>query len=852
MRKPFLSAGLLTGLAVALLLSTQTAFADDNLVSWWTFDEGAGYTAHDSAGSNDGTVYGPSWTEGKIAGALSFDGSLDYVLVGDRADLEQQEFTLSFWAKLNNPSYSLQGGIAKGFIFGSPTEYSYKIDFDSGYVWPAVTNTANTAFGMSCPIGDDGWHMWTMTARGGMLILYKDGVYAADTEYTGNIDYTKNDNNFAIGARKYGSYAFNGKIDDVRFYDTALSALKIQELYYKAFAPHPVDGATGVNTNVVLSWSPGESAVSHDVYLGTDYDNVDNADTSSPEYKGNLDVNTLDAGELDFFTTYYWRIDERSHYGITKGVVWSFKTCYGDDSVLHVPSEYPTIQAAIDASVNGNTIVVAPGTYTGTGNRDIDFKGKAITVRSIDPENPSIVAATVIDCENSGRGFYFHSGESKNSVVCGLTITRGSATGNPAVGGGIYCGGSSPTIKNCVITNNSANGASHSFGDGESGCGGGVYCTNSHLTLINCEVSGNQAIGGDGGSRYCLYPGCYGTAGSGGYGRGGGIFSSGDSSLTVVGCKISGNSAAGGLGGTQEGSWWAGFNGGEAVGGGICSDGSLFISDCVIAGNRADGGDGGDGGDYAGAGANGCGGGIFCNSSSSVIYNCIITNNWLYGGYGGYNNYGGPDGVGGIAYGAGAYCSSAANISNCTITKNKAYGGGWYNVHSYGDGIIGVGTTTITNCILWGNGDDLSGCSATYSCISDINDGGIGVIHSNPLFVNAVAGDLHLLPGSTCIDAGDNDAVPAGIETDLDGRDRFTDGDCNATVIVDMGAYEFTHAYFGDFDSDCDVDFLDFAIQANFWLTDDLLTDIAPTPAGDGIVDIYDLIVLCDNWLESF
>jgi hypothetical protein len=66
-----------------------------------------------------------------------------------------------------------------------------------------------------------------------------------------------------------------------------------------------------------------------------------------------------------------------------------------------------------------------------------------------------------------------------------------------------------------------------------------------------------------------------------------------------------------------------------------------------------------------------------------------------------------------------------------------------------------------------------------------------------------------------------------------------------------MGAYEFTYAYIGDFDFDCEVDFLDFAIQAGFWMTDELLADIAPTPAGDGIVDIYDLAVLCNNWLAG-
>ena len=66
----------------------------------------------------------------------------------------------------------------------------------------------------------------------------------------------------------------------------------------------------------------------------------------------------------------------------------------------NVPSEYATIQAAINASSNGDVVIIAPGTYTGDGNRDIDFLGKAITVRSTDPDDPSVVAATVIDCQN--------------------------------------------------------------------------------------------------------------------------------------------------------------------------------------------------------------------------------------------------------------------------------------------------------------------------------------------------------------------------------------------------------------------------------------------------------------------
>jgi hypothetical protein len=67
-----------------------------------------------------------------------------------------------------------------------------------------------------------------------------------------------------------------------------------------------------------------------------------------------------------------------------------------------------------------------------------------------------------------------------------------------------------------------------------------------------------------------------------------------------------------------------------------------------------------------------------------------------------------------------------------------------------------------------------------------------------------------------------------------------------------MGAFEFASAYFGDFDSDRNVDLIDFAILADFWLTDEPSVDIAPTPAGDGLVDTSDLAVLSDSWLKRF
>jgi len=174
------------------------------------------------------------------------------------------------------------------------------------------------------------------------------------------------------------------------------------------------------------------------------------------------------------------------------------------DSGLFVPSEYPTIQAAIDDCNDGDIIIVEPNTYTGPGNRDIDFRGKPITVRSVDPANPAVVAATIIDCNGSQadphRGFYFHSAEGPDSVLSGLTITNGYVY--DANGGAIYFSEASPTIENCVITNNRAQG--HSANPACDGFaadvyGGGIYCaSNSNPRISYCTISNNHAVGGKG------------------------------------------------------------------------------------------------------------------------------------------------------------------------------------------------------------------------------------------------------------------------------------------------------------------------------------------------------------------
>ncbi len=154
-------------------------------------------------------------------------------------------------------------------------------------------------------------------------------------------------------------------------------------------------------------------------------------------------------------------------------------------ATLYVPSQYPTIQSAIDASQAGDTVMIADGVYTGFGNKNIDFQDRAITVRSENgPES------CVIDCENSGRGFVFDGMEFSGSVLDGVTITRGNV---PAweLGGGILILEASPVIRNCLISSCVAvRGGGISIG--------GVSETNEPALLQNCEITNCLASLGGG------------------------------------------------------------------------------------------------------------------------------------------------------------------------------------------------------------------------------------------------------------------------------------------------------------------------------------------------------------------
>lgn len=370
-----------------------------------------------------------------------------------------------------------------------------------------------------------------------------------------------------------------------------------------------------------------------------------------------------------------------------------------DGSLAH---PYDAIQEAIDASISHDDIQLADGIYRGVGNREINPGGRSIAIHSGNGPQKCI-----IDCELIGGAFVFNSGESANTVVEGFTITRGPSS---VRGSAVSCSnGSSPTIRNCTITESFAK--SHLYGV--------INCQSSSPIIENCTLRQIDGFGiaflGVGAPivRGCTMIGC--TTRIAG------------ASVTMVDCTISGSPSQGIRVETQN---------------------DTIIANCVISGNN---------------------GGILCVRSNVLIINCTITNNIANNG-GGVALQSGRlilrncTITGNIATneGGGVHCDrSTATITNCIIVGNQAL---------RGSEIALVGRQ-IPSTLSISYSDVEGGESAVYVQSGNTLLWGAGNIDEDPLFVDPGA-DFHLRKGSPAIDAGDPSLLPQMGETDLDGQKR--------------------------------------------------------------------------------
>jgi len=496
------------------------------------------------------------------------------------------------------------------------------------------------------------------------------------------------------------------------------------------------------------------------------------------------------------------------------GLCFGFMT--NGPGTFRVPGDYTTIQEAIISNWDGGEVLVADGVYTGGGNRDIDFRGREITVRS--EGGPT---ECIIDCAgseaDSHRGFIFSRGEGSGAVLEGFTIKNGYLLNRN--GGGITIVRSGPTIKNCILLNNTSHFEDET-GEFSAGYGGGIFTYYGNPQLINCSFIGNSAndfnpviiegmTGGLGGGLYNYY-----------------------SAVTLENCEFRSNQA------------WSSNPEPHSTGGGMRNYyGECGLSNCSFWGNSAQEQGGGMG-----------------NYNCQVrALNSLFSGNTVEDTGGGMNN----DGSGGFL-----------ELINCTIADNIAgqAGGGAANY-------VFANYFLATNCIFWGNSDGSGGVlsgqftqnilgelSVNYCCVQDEdpNDGvvfgGENNIDDDPLFVDATGGDYHLQSQagrwdpnmarwvfdpntSKAVDAGDPDSDWSG-ELWPDG------GRINMGVYGGKAEASMSLATVGnvaDLNHDGKVNLADWVLFNGHWLRAEVLQ--AADLDRDGVVDLRDFWLFQGEWL---
>jgi hypothetical protein len=330
--------------------------ASADLVAHWAFDEGSGTTAFDSSGNgNDGTLQGdPKWVTGKIGGALEFNGTDSIIDIPYSPNMTPSEgTTMSAWVFPMDTTRSCIVGQFQGYGMALLGGLQLK-----SVIWGADWVLSD----VTIPVQE--WsHIamtWDVTNAERMIFLNGELVGQRGDAAVPDVQ-----NNMGIGlwvGWTGGDDAFMGIIDDVRIYDHILSEVELLgamtgEVFPYAFGPEPADGDMHADTWVNLSWTPGGHAVSHDVYLGENIDDVN--DGTGGTFQGNQLSTFFVAGFPGFAypdglvpgTTYYWRIDEVNDTEPNspwKGDVWSFlvppKTAYQPDPADGAESIDPDVQ----------------------------------------------------------------------------------------------------------------------------------------------------------------------------------------------------------------------------------------------------------------------------------------------------------------------------------------------------------------------------------------------------------------------------------------------------------------------------------------------------------------------------
>ncbi|WP_058187431.1 Ig-like domain-containing protein [Terracidiphilus gabretensis] len=447
-------------------------------------------------------------------------------------------------------------------------------------------------------------------------------------------------------------------------------------------------------------------------------------------------------------------------------LVFALAALASAQTTIHVPADQLTIQAGINAANNGDTVLVAPGTYF----ENIDFKGKAITVISAAGSTQTIIDGS----KGNTQTVSFISKEPRTAILSGFTIQGGGA--EPYIGnndGGIVIlNNSQPSLVNNIITHNHCDS---------------IYVDNSSPLIQNNNINNTLDNKGD-----CSF------------GGGAAIYLAGsaeDSSGNQIPIIISGNTIEDN---TQSGLEDAGGNGGAGI---AIWGGNPIIENNIIRNNLT----------------GGAGGAINFASYDPVNNKILIVQNLIYGNQAAGG--GGAIGLNAFSYLVNIYIANNTIVDNTPYSQDG--GGGSAQIYAAASGQDGPNVAFVNNIIAGNTTQPSIQCDwqtnppivpdESIQPIFDhnlfLNRGGAvldsscvdvtakyGNIVADPMFVNWTGMDYHLQTGSPAIDAGNTSVLQSladnalNLTTDYDGNPRVADTTAVGYPIIDMGAYEFAGA----------------------------------------------------------